>query len=69
MSKLIYPEESFKIIGLCMEVHRCLGPGLLEVVYKDALEYEFEVNDIFFEREKKFEVPYKKNHFTSLFQR
>ena len=30
-------EETYKIIGICMEVHRNLGPGLLEVIYKDAL--------------------------------
>lgn len=30
-------EENYKIIGICMEVHRLLGPGLLEIVYKDAL--------------------------------
>lgn len=59
MSKLIFKEESYKIIGLCMEVHRQLGRGLLEVVYKDALEYEFTLNRIPFEREKAFEVKYK----------
>ena len=52
-------EETFKIIGVCMEVHRNLGPGLLEVVYKDALEIEFKANDIPFEREKKFSIEYK----------
>lgn len=38
-----YPlqKESFLIIGICMEVHRILGRGLLEIVYKDAIEYEF----------------------------
>jgi len=41
MNNIIYKEESFKIIGLCFEVHNYLGPGFLEVVYKDALEYEF----------------------------
>jgi GxxExxY protein len=42
-SKQKYPlqEESYKIIGVCMEVHRILGRGLLEIVYKDAIEYEF----------------------------
>jgi GxxExxY protein len=59
MSKLIYPERTYQIIGLCMEVHRILGPGLLEVVYKDALEYEFKQNGIPYEREKKYEVIYK----------
>lgn len=56
-----YPhqEESFEIIGVCMEVHRILGPGLLEIVYKDALEYELKNRKINFEREKKYEVEYK----------
>ncbi len=57
----IYPlhEESYKIIGICMEVHRILGRGFLEVVYKDALEIEFRQNDIPYQREKKFEISYK----------
>ncbi|MBL7789482.1 MAG: GxxExxY protein [Chitinophagales bacterium] len=52
-------EESYKIIGLCMEVHNQLGAGFLEIVYKDALEYEIRKENIRFEREKKFEVNYK----------
>ena len=52
-------DETFKIIGICMEVHRNLGPGLLEVVYKDALEIEFKANNISFEREKEFSIEYK----------
>jgi GxxExxY protein len=52
-------EESFKIIGLCMEVHKELGAGFLEIVYKDALEYEFKKGNIPYAREKKFEVNYK----------
>ncbi len=51
--------ESYQIIGICMEVHRILGKGLLEVVYKDALEYEFQKNNIPYAREKKYEVSYK----------
>ncbi len=51
--------ETYKIIGLCMEVHRNLGPGLLEIIYKDALEIEFKENNIPFEREKEFLVEYK----------
>ncbi len=56
-----YPlqKESYKIIGICMEVHRILGRGLLEVVYKDAIEYELKKNNIPYEREKKYEVNYK----------
>ena len=59
MTEIIYKEESFKIIGLCMEVHNNLGKGFLESVYKDALEYEFRKNNIPFEREKEYVVNYK----------
>jgi GxxExxY protein len=52
-------DENYTIIGLCMEVHRILGPGLLEIVYKDELELEFRNNKIPFEREKEFEIEYK----------
>lgn len=52
-------EESFQLIGLCFEVYNQLGSGFLEIVYKDALEYEFKKNNIHFQREKKYEVKYK----------
>lgn len=51
--------QSYKIIGLCMEVHRELGPGFLEIVYKDALEVELKANQIPYEREKPYRVNYK----------
>jgi GxxExxY protein len=54
-----FQEESFRIIGLCMEVHKILGKGLSEVVYKDAIEYELKSKKIIFERERKYEVEYK----------
>lgn len=59
MSDIIYKEESYQIIGKCMEVHNQLGAGFLEIVYKDALEYEFRNANISFEREKEYEVLYK----------
>ena len=52
-------EETYRIIGICMEVHRNLGPGLLEVIYKDALEIELKEKNIPFEREKEFIIEYK----------
>jgi GxxExxY protein len=52
-------EETYQIIGICMEVHRNLGPGLLEVIYKDALEIEFRESNIPFQREKEFLIEYK----------
>lgn len=59
MSKLIYKEESYEIIGKCFEVHNNLGAGFLEIVYKDALEYEFQKAGIPYEREKEYTVNYK----------
>ena len=59
MTDIIYKEESYRIIGLCMEVHNNLGAGFLEIVYKDALEYEFKKANIYYEREKQYEVNYK----------
>ncbi len=56
---LIYKEESYRIIGLCMEAHGILGKGHSELVYKDALEYEFSVNQIPFSREKSYKIQYK----------
>ncbi|MCF8219174.1 MAG: GxxExxY protein [Bacteroidales bacterium] len=59
MSDIIYEEESYQIIGKCFEVHNNLGPGFLEIVYKDALEYEFIKAGIPYQRERKYEVNYK----------
>ena len=59
MSELIFKEESYKIIGVCMEVHKTLGVGFLEIVYKDALELEFKRLGIPYERERNFELFYK----------
>src|SRR5690606_16543133 len=47
------------IVGMCMEVHNNLGAGFLEIVYKDALEYEFRKANIHYEREKEYVVNYK----------
>ncbi len=59
MTELIYKKESYNIIGICYEVHNNLGPGFLEIVYKDALEYEFKKAGIPYEREKRYPVNYK----------
>ncbi|WP_113638375.1 GxxExxY protein [Nubsella zeaxanthinifaciens] len=55
----ISKQETFEIIGLCMEVHNNLGAGFLEIVYKDALEYEFQSRNISYQREKEYHVDYK----------
>ena len=59
MADFLLQEESYKIIGKCIEVHNQLGAGFLEIVYKDALEWEFKNQKIPFEREKEYLVNYK----------
>jgi len=59
MGELIYKEESYKLIGCCMEVHRELGKGHNEVIYKDALEIEFQRQGIPYQRELEFKLAYK----------
>jgi GxxExxY protein len=56
---LVYSEESYKINGAIYEVHKELGPGLLEKVYQEALEKELTLQGIPFEREKSFTIMYK----------
>ena len=59
MAKLLYKEASYKIIGICFDVHNNLGAGFLEIVYKDALEYEFKKAGISFQREVEYKVNFK----------
>ncbi|MFN5922179.1 MAG: GxxExxY protein [Bacteroidota bacterium] len=52
-------EETYKIIGACMNVFNELGNGFLEAVYKDALEVEFKLLVIPYKREEKYQIYYK----------
>ena len=47
------------IIGCAIEVHRALGPGLLESVYEECLCYELQQKDLNFERQKILPLSYK----------
>lgn len=51
--------ETNLIIGTGIEIHKELGCGFLEIVYKDAFECEFYTRDISYVREKKYDVAYK----------
>jgi GxxExxY protein len=59
MSKLIYKKESYSIVGALFEVYNNLGSGFSEIVYKDAIEYEFKQLKIPFVREREYNVNYK----------
>jgi GxxExxY protein len=56
---IIYREESFKIIGACMEVHKELGNGFLEAVYQEALEIVFQESQLPYEREKELSIQFR----------
>jgi len=50
---------TYRITGACIEVHKILGPGLLESVYHKALKEEFKLREIKFAAEFPIEVLYK----------
>lgn len=51
--------QTYQIIGCAMEVHRVLGPGFLEAVYREALRVEFGATSLPFRAEVKLEIRYK----------
>lgn len=59
MSDYLYEDDTYKIIGALIEVHKNLGKGFSEIVYKDAFEYELKRINFSFEREKEYLVHYK----------
>ncbi len=52
-------EQTYKIIGAAMEVHKLLGPGMLEKAYGDALSIEFQLRGIEYVREAEKAINYK----------
>lgn len=64
---LQFEQETYKIIGACMRVHRLLGQGFLESVYQEALEKELTFQCIPFVRHKKLELTYDGNKMKKYF--
>ena len=56
---IIFKEESYKIIGAYMEVHKELGCGFLEPVYQEAFERELISHKILYAREEQLNILYK----------
>ena len=50
---------SSKVIGAAIEVHKHLGPGLLESAYEECLCHELELRDTSYERQKALPLIYK----------
>lgn len=67
-TNLLFKEESYQIIGAAMEVHRELGCGFVEPIYQEALEKEFILRKIPYEREKELTVNYKGDLLTKTFR-
>ena len=59
MEKLLFEQETYKIIGAAMEVSHQLGGGFLEAVYQESLAEELFSRKIKFIREKKIPIYYK----------
>ena len=54
-----FNEVTEQVIGACIEIHKQLGPGLLESAYEECLCFELSQRGIRFERQKPLPVKYK----------
>ena len=61
-SRLLEEATTQQIIGAAIEVHRELGPGLLESAYEECLCYEFSLRGLGFRRQVDLPVKYKQVH-------
>jgi len=59
VSRLLYEDLTYKIIGAAQEVYKELGPGYLESVYEDALCYELDLRNIAYQQQIDLDVKYK----------
>jgi GxxExxY protein len=59
MTELLLKEEVYAIVGAAIEVHRELGPGILEAVYQEALELELISRNICSVPQQKLQIVYK----------
>ena len=59
MGDVIYPTESYEIMGACFEVYKEIGCGFLEEVYQECLEIELELRGIPFRPQVELPLVYK----------
>ena len=59
MTEIVFKEESYNIIGVCLRVYHELGSGFLEAVYEQAMAKEFQASGIPFDRQVKLNIRYK----------
>jgi GxxExxY protein len=68
MSELIYPDESYRIMGACFEVYREKGCGFTEPLYQECLEIELGLQEIPFEAQAHLPLAYKGRTLKQRFQ-
>jgi len=68
LSKLIYPEESFVIIGACFNVYKSMGSGFLEAVYHECLAIEFKHQQIPFISQSEMVLKYRDQNLKKKFK-
>ncbi|QOR73668.1 GxxExxY protein [Cruoricaptor ignavus] len=66
--KIIFPEESYRIIGICMNIHSQMGSGFLEAVYSEILEKEFLKNQIPYKKEVPLDLYYNGEKLTKKYR-
>ena len=59
MTKLLLEDETCAVTGAAIQLHRTLGPGFLENVYREAMQLEPRARSIPFEAEKPLHIKYK----------
>jgi GxxExxY protein len=67
MTKILFKEESYKIVGVCMEVYNEMGCGYLEAVYQECLQYELGDRSIPFVSQQHLRLRFKKRTLTSVY--
>ena len=67
MGQIFFKEESYRIIGACLDVYREIGNGFLEAVYQECLGLELADQGIPFERKPRMELRYRHWQLTQLY--
>ncbi|PHS52284.1 MAG: GxxExxY protein [Lutibacter sp.] len=67
MTKLVFEEETYKVIGACIKVHKKIGNGFTVDVYHEALMKELSKAEIPFEQQKKLPIYYNGSTMVTFF--
>jgi len=64
-TELIFPEESYKIVGACFEVYKEKGCGFVEPVYQECMEIEMRLQGILYVPQQALKLEYKGHQLVS----